>query len=109
MVEVVITIDFEVHVKNIEVPKITGSKNKSYIEAMINHLVLHQKNTPNMSSADSNSGILSLAGLVLLHGNDGQGNSDGLPKLFVGQNWPPAAAATGKHRHGASTMRHAFT
>jgi hypothetical protein len=62
-----------------------------------------------MASANNNSGIPSLSAPVAPGGNDGQKYNDVLPQLFVCQNWPPAAAATNKHRHGTSTMRHAIS
>jgi hypothetical protein len=69
---------------------------------------LHQKHTPNMASADDDNGIPSLSSPVPPRGNDGYRYWDGLQQLFVRQNWPPTAAATSKHRHGATTMRRAF-
>jgi hypothetical protein len=83
------------------------SKSDSYAEVTINHLDLLQKK--NMASANNNSDIPSLSVLVPPQGNVGQKYNDGLPELYVGQNWPPAAAATGKYRHSTSTMRCAFT
>ena len=51
----------------------------------------------------------SLSSPVPPSGNDRQRYRDGSPQLFSGQNRPVAAAATGKHRHDASTTRRAFT
>jgi hypothetical protein len=62
-----------------------------------------------MASAANNSNLPSLSSPVPPYGNDGQRYRDGLPQLFAGQNWPLAAAATGKHRHDASMTRRAFT
>jgi hypothetical protein len=59
--------------------------------------------------ASTNNNSPSLSAPVALGGNDGQKYNDVLPQLFVCQNWPPAAAATNKHRHGTSTMRHAIS
>jgi hypothetical protein len=67
------------------------------------------KNTPNMASAANDSNLPSLSSPVPPCGNNGQRCRDGLLQLFAGRNWPLAAAATGKHRHNASTMRCAFT
>jgi hypothetical protein len=38
-----------------------------------------------------------------------KGTEMGYHSIFASQNWPLAAATTGKHRHDASTMRRAFT
>jgi hypothetical protein len=62
-----------------------------------------------MASANNNSSIPSLSAPVPLHRKDGRKFYDGLPQLFVGRNWPPAAATTGKQRHGALTICRAFT
>jgi hypothetical protein len=62
-----------------------------------------------MASADDNTGIQSLPAPVLPRGNDGQMYWNGLLLVIAGQNWPPAAAATNKHRHGALTMHFAIT
>jgi hypothetical protein len=62
-----------------------------------------------MASAANNSNLPLLSSPVPPCGNNGQRYRDGLPQLFAGQNWPLAAAATGKHRHNALTMRRAFT
>jgi hypothetical protein len=62
-----------------------------------------------MASAANDSNLLSLSYQVPPCGNDGQRYRDGLPQLFASQNWLLAAAATGKHRHDASTMHRAFT
>jgi hypothetical protein len=110
MVEVVITIDFEVLIKNIEFPKIRDIKTiPTYLRGYNKSPCFTYKNTPNMASTNNKSGIPSLSAPVPLHGNDGQRYSDGLPQLFVGQKRLPAAAATGKHRHRTSMMRCAFT
>jgi hypothetical protein len=55
-----------------------------------------------MASANDNSGIPSLSTPVPGHRRNGQWYRDGLPQLFVSQNWPLAAAATGKHMQGMS-------
>jgi hypothetical protein len=65
--------------------------------------------TPNMASAADDSELPSLSSPVPPCGNDSQRYRDGLPQLFSGQNRPVAAAATGKHRHDASTTRRAIT
>ena len=62
--------------------------------------VIEEKHT-NMISADDDSGIPSLDAPVPPRGNDDQRPIEQSPALF-------AAAATCKHRHGMSTMRHAF-
>jgi len=62
-----------------------------------------------MASADNDNGIPSLSALVPPRKNDGYRYRDGYPQLFARQNWPPTAAAISKHRHGATTMRRAFT
>jgi hypothetical protein len=67
------------------------------------------KNTPNMASAANNSNLSSLSSPVPPCGKDGQRYREGLPQLFAGRNQPLAAAATGKHRHDASTTGRAFT
>ncbi len=82
---------------------------KSYVEATINHPRNTLKNTPNMASVANDSSLPSLSSPVLPCGNNGQRYIDGLLQLFAGQNWPLAAAATGKHGHDASTTRCAFT
>ena len=68
-----------------------------------------RENIPNMASADDNTGIQSLPAPVPPRGNDGQMYRNGLLLVIAGQNWPPAAAETNKHRHGASTMHRAIT
>ena len=73
----------------------------------IDTTVIEEKNT-NMASADDSSGIPSLPAPVPPRGNDGQRPIEQSPALFAGGNRSPTAAATGKHRHGASTTRHAF-
>ncbi len=62
-----------------------------------------------MASANDDNGIASLSVSVLLRKNKGYRYRDGLPQLFARQNWPLTAAATSKHRQGATTMRRAFT
>jgi len=62
-----------------------------------------------MAYANNDNGIPSLSALVPPRENDRYRYRDGLPQLFARQNWPPTAAATSKHRHGATTMRRAFT
>ena len=69
--------------------------------------VIEEKNT-NMVSAADDSGIPSLDAPVPPRGNDGQRPIEQSPALFAGGNGSLTAAATGKHRHGASTTRHAF-
>jgi hypothetical protein len=61
-----------------------------------------------MASADDNNGIPPMPALPPIGGTDGHRYGDELPRFFLGQNWPPTAAATGKHGHGATTMRRAF-
>jgi hypothetical protein len=62
---------------------------------MINHLDLYQKNISKMASANNESSIPSLSAPVLPRRKDGQTYIDGLPQLFVGQNWPLVAIAIG--------------
>jgi hypothetical protein len=81
----------------------------SYVGATINHPQTPSENTPNMASAANDSKLPSLSSPVPPWGNDSQRYRDGLPQLFYGQNRPVAAAATGKHRHDASTTRRAIT
>mgnify|MGYP007070382032 CR=1 FL=1 len=73
----------------------------------INTTVIEEKNT-NMASADDSSGIPSLPAPVPPRGNDGQRPIEQSPAPFAGGNRSPTAAATGKHRHGASTTRRVF-
>ena len=99
-----ISLTFEVRCK-----KIASNKIRQMIEIpTYGYDKLPRKHTPNMASADDVNGIPSLSSLVPPHGNDGYRYKDGLPQLFVRQNWPSTAAATGKHRHGATMMRRAF-
>jgi hypothetical protein len=62
-----------------------------------------------MDSASNDTNLQSLSSPVLPCRNNGQRYINGLPQLFADQNWPLAAAATGKHGHDASTTRRAFT
>ena len=73
----------------------------------INTTGIEEKN-PNMASADNSSGIPSLSAPVPPHGNDGQRPIEQSPEPFAGGNRSPTAAATGKHRRGAPTMRRVF-
>jgi hypothetical protein len=73
----------------------------------INTSVVEEKNT-NMASADDSSGIPLLSALVPPRGNDGQRPVEQSTALFAGENRPPTAAATEKHRHGAPTTRRVF-
>ena len=86
-----------------------GSITNSYVGATINYLQTPSENTPNMASAADDSELPSLSSPVPPCGNDSQMYRDGFPQLFYGLNWPVAAAATGKHRHDASTTRRAIT
>jgi len=64
-----------------------------------------------MVSAADDSGNPSLSAPVLPRGNDGQRPIQQSMALSAGPSRPPAAVATGKHRHFATmalTMRHAF-
>ncbi len=92
--------------------KIWGLENKGprkncYVGSTINH---HPNTlTLTMASAANDSDLPSLSSPVPPCRNNSQRYRDGLWKLFVGQTWPLAAAATGKHRHDASSKRRAFT
>ncbi len=108
-VVILVSMVLEVLVKKYWGFKKKGSKNNSYVGATINHPRIPPENTPNMASALDDSKLPSLSSPVPPSGNDSQRYKDGSPQLFSSRNLPVAAAATGKHRHFASTTRRAFT
>jgi hypothetical protein len=109
MVEVVITLDFEVLVKNIASLKLcptSESPRRGYDKSPLKH---PQKIPPTWLPPPTIATSHHCPPQFCHAETTVKGTEMGYCNFFAGQNWPLAAAATGKYRHDASTMRRAFT